>query len=106
MTPREALGTLWYHDHTEDFTAPNVYRRMAGFHLAYDHIDRKRLFSFSSANADLSDSMAVSVNAPPNKMPLTSMSRIYQPIGSSLPASISMIRDLFRFRNSETSNYW
>jgi hypothetical protein len=27
---REALGTLWYHDHTLDFTSPNVYRGMAG----------------------------------------------------------------------------
>ncbi|MDO9216326.1 MAG: multicopper oxidase domain-containing protein, partial [Lacisediminimonas sp.] len=27
--PREALGTLWYHDHRMDFTAPNVYRGLA-----------------------------------------------------------------------------
>ncbi len=37
--PREALGTLWYHDHRVDFTAPNVYRGMAGFFLAFDEID-------------------------------------------------------------------
>ena len=37
--PREALGTLWYHDHTENFTAPNVYRGMAGFHPIFDEID-------------------------------------------------------------------
>ncbi|KQT11076.1 hypothetical protein ASG30_09495 [Ramlibacter sp. Leaf400] len=37
--PREALGTLWYHDHRLDFTAPNVYRGMAGFFLAFDEID-------------------------------------------------------------------
>jgi FtsP/CotA-like multicopper oxidase with cupredoxin domain len=37
--PREALGTLWYHDHTVDFTAPNVYRGMAGFYLLFDDID-------------------------------------------------------------------
>src|SRR5262245_6048965 len=37
--PREALGTLWYHDHTVDFTAPNVYRGMAGFYLIFDDID-------------------------------------------------------------------
>jgi FtsP/CotA-like multicopper oxidase with cupredoxin domain len=36
---REALGTLWFHDHTEDFTAPNVYRGLAGFYLLFDHID-------------------------------------------------------------------
>ena len=37
--PREALGTLWYHDHREDFTAGNVYGGMAGFFLAFDDID-------------------------------------------------------------------
>lgn len=37
--PREALGTLWYHDHRIDFTAPNVYRGLAGFYLLFDAID-------------------------------------------------------------------
>ncbi len=37
--PREALGTMWYHDHRVDFTAPNVYRGLCGFFLAYDAID-------------------------------------------------------------------
>lgn len=37
--PREALGTLWYHDHRLDFTGANVYRGMAGFYLLFDHID-------------------------------------------------------------------
>ncbi|MDB5890825.1 MAG: hypothetical protein JWP47_1656 [Polaromonas sp.] len=37
--PREALGTLWYHDHRVDFTAPNVYRGLAGFYLLFDDID-------------------------------------------------------------------
>lgn len=37
--PREALGTLWYHDHRIDFTAPNVYRGLAGFYLLFDGID-------------------------------------------------------------------
>jgi len=37
--PREALGTLWYHDHTVDFTAPNVYLGMAGFYLIFDDLD-------------------------------------------------------------------
>ncbi|WP_324734549.1 multicopper oxidase family protein [Pseudomonas paeninsulae] len=37
--PREALGTLFYHDHTLDFTAPNVVRGLMGFYLLFDHID-------------------------------------------------------------------
>ncbi|MDT4826937.1 Cell division protein FtsP [compost metagenome] len=37
--PREALGTLFYHDHTMDFTAPNVYKGMLGFYLLFDDID-------------------------------------------------------------------
>jgi FtsP/CotA-like multicopper oxidase with cupredoxin domain len=37
--PREALGTLFYHDHTLDFTAPNLVRGLSGFHLLFDHID-------------------------------------------------------------------
>ncbi|MGV3743436.1 MAG: multicopper oxidase family protein, partial [Burkholderiaceae bacterium] len=37
--PREALGTLWYHDHREEFTASNVYRGLAGFYLLFDAID-------------------------------------------------------------------
>ena len=36
---REALGTLWYHDHRADFTSQNVYRGLAGFHLCFDDID-------------------------------------------------------------------
>ena len=37
--PREALGTLWYHDHTMDFTAPNVLKGLAGFYLLFDQVD-------------------------------------------------------------------
>ncbi|WP_371926101.1 multicopper oxidase family protein [Pseudomonas sp. LPB0260] len=37
--PREALGTLFYHDHTMDFTAPNLVRGLSGFYLLFDHID-------------------------------------------------------------------
>ena len=37
--PREALGTLWYHDHRIDFTGPNVYRGLTGFYLLFDEID-------------------------------------------------------------------
>ncbi|WP_139557004.1 multicopper oxidase family protein [Methylotetracoccus oryzae] len=37
--PREALGTLWYHDHTLDFTASNASRGLAGFYLLHDELD-------------------------------------------------------------------
>ena len=37
--PREALGTLWYHDHRLDFTGPNVYKGLAGFYLLFDELD-------------------------------------------------------------------
>ncbi|MDA8485683.1 multicopper oxidase domain-containing protein [Pseudomonas resinovorans] len=36
---REALGTLFYHDHTMDFTGPNVYKGLMGFYLLFDEID-------------------------------------------------------------------
>ena len=36
---REALGTLWYHDHTLDFTAGNASRGLAGFYLLHDDLD-------------------------------------------------------------------
>jgi FtsP/CotA-like multicopper oxidase with cupredoxin domain len=36
---REALGTLWYHDHRFDFTAPNVLKGLAGFYLMFDDLD-------------------------------------------------------------------
>lgn len=37
--PREALGTLWYHDHRIDFTGPNCYKGLAGMYLLFDEID-------------------------------------------------------------------
>ncbi|QJY46774.1 multicopper oxidase family protein [Pseudonocardia broussonetiae] len=37
MTQRAA--TLWYHDHRMDFTAPAVYRGLAGFHLVRDDVE-------------------------------------------------------------------
>ncbi len=37
--PREALGTLFYHDHTLDFTSPNVYLGLLGFYLMFDDLD-------------------------------------------------------------------
>jgi len=36
---REALGTLFYHDHRIDFTAQNVYKGLAGFYLLFDERD-------------------------------------------------------------------
>lgn len=35
----ECKGTLWYHDHTLDFTAQNTYRGLAGFYLSFDQLD-------------------------------------------------------------------
>lgn len=37
--PRETLGTLFFHAHRPDFTAPNVYKGMVGFFLAFDELD-------------------------------------------------------------------
>jgi FtsP/CotA-like multicopper oxidase with cupredoxin domain len=37
--PREALGTMWYHDHRFDFTAQNAYKGLVGFHLLFDNQD-------------------------------------------------------------------
>ena len=37
--PNERKGTLWYHDHTMDFTAQNTYRGLSGFYLLFDDID-------------------------------------------------------------------
>ena len=36
---REALGSLWYHDHCVNFTAQNVYKGMAGPYVLFDHLD-------------------------------------------------------------------
>jgi FtsP/CotA-like multicopper oxidase with cupredoxin domain len=36
---REALGTLFYHDHRQDFTAQNVYKGLVGFYLMFDELD-------------------------------------------------------------------
>jgi len=37
--PREALSSLWYHDHHLDFTAQNVYRGMFGCYTLFDDQD-------------------------------------------------------------------
>jgi FtsP/CotA-like multicopper oxidase with cupredoxin domain len=36
---REALSSLWYHDHHLDFTAQNVYKGMAGVYNLFDSLD-------------------------------------------------------------------
>ncbi len=36
---REALGTLWYHDHRFNFTSQNVYKGLFGFFNAFDDYD-------------------------------------------------------------------
>src|SRR3989442_4284029 len=33
---RDAMGTLWYHDHRQDFTAQNVYSGLVGGYLLFD----------------------------------------------------------------------
>ena len=35
----ETVSTLWYHDHSMDHTAENVYKGLVGFHLFFDEID-------------------------------------------------------------------
>ncbi|WP_177412367.1 multicopper oxidase family protein [Pseudomonas cavernicola] len=37
--PNEALGTLFYHDHTMDFTSPNIVRGLFGFYFIFDPLD-------------------------------------------------------------------
>jgi FtsP/CotA-like multicopper oxidase with cupredoxin domain len=49
--PREALGTLWYHDHTEDSTAPNCVKGLMGAYLLYDEIDSGNENDFSNPKA-------------------------------------------------------
>lgn len=36
---REAMHTLWYHDHRVDFTAQNAYKGLAGFYLLFNEFD-------------------------------------------------------------------
>jgi spore coat protein A len=35
----QPAATLWYHDHRADFTGPQVYRGLAGFHLIRDDVE-------------------------------------------------------------------
>lgn len=36
---RETLSTLWYHDHSMEHTAENVYKGLVGVHLYFDEVD-------------------------------------------------------------------
>jgi FtsP/CotA-like multicopper oxidase with cupredoxin domain len=37
--PKEAMQTLWYHNHRADFTSQNTYRGLAGFYWMFDDKD-------------------------------------------------------------------
>lgn len=37
--PREALGTLWYHDHMEGYTSQNTYKGLSGMFLLFNEQD-------------------------------------------------------------------
>lgn len=37
--PDERKSMLWYHDHSIDFTGPNVYRGLAALYLIFDQLD-------------------------------------------------------------------
>jgi FtsP/CotA-like multicopper oxidase with cupredoxin domain len=37
--PREAMHTLWYHDHRHSFTSPNSYRGLVGMYFLFDDKD-------------------------------------------------------------------
>lgn len=47
----QPAGTLWYHDHRMDFTGPQVYRGLAGFHLVTD--DEERALGLPSGERDV-----------------------------------------------------
>jgi FtsP/CotA-like multicopper oxidase with cupredoxin domain len=70
---REALGTLWYHDHTMDFTGPNVYRGMAGFYLIFDDLD--------SGNENDPNPNALRLPSHPYDYPLIFQDKRFDPSG-------------------------
>jgi spore coat protein A, manganese oxidase len=35
----QPAATLWYHDHRMDFTGPQVYKGLAGFHIVHDEVE-------------------------------------------------------------------
>src|SRR5690606_15387110 len=47
----QPAATLWYHDHRMDFTGPQVYKGLAGFHLIHD--DEEESFDLPSGERDI-----------------------------------------------------
>ncbi|MEU4232070.1 multicopper oxidase domain-containing protein [Nonomuraea sp. NPDC026600] len=47
----QRAATLWYHDHRMDFTGPQVYRGLAGFHLIQD--DAEEALGLPSGKRDI-----------------------------------------------------
>lgn len=47
----QRAATLWYHDHRMDFTGPQVYRGLAGFHLVHD--DEQDALGLPSGERDI-----------------------------------------------------
>ncbi|TLW91252.1 multicopper oxidase family protein [Saccharomonospora piscinae] len=47
----QPAATLWYHDHRMDFTGPQVYRGLAGFHLVHD--DEEDRLGLPSGDRDI-----------------------------------------------------
>ena len=47
----QPAATLWYHDHRIDFTGPQVYRGLAGFHLIHD--DAEEALGLPSGERDV-----------------------------------------------------
>lgn len=47
----QPAATLWYHDHRMDFTGPQVYRGLAGFHLIHD--DAEDALGLPSGDRDI-----------------------------------------------------
>jgi FtsP/CotA-like multicopper oxidase with cupredoxin domain len=70
---REALGTLFYHEHTLDFTAPNVYRGLSGFYLLFDKLD--------SGNENDENPEALRLPSWPYDYPLNFMDRRFDASG-------------------------
>jgi spore coat protein A len=47
----QPAATLWYHDHRMDFTGPQVYKGLAGFHLIQD--DEEEVLGLPSGERDI-----------------------------------------------------
>ena len=47
----QPAATLWYHDHRMDFTGPQVYKGLAGFHLIHDNNEES--LNLPSADRDI-----------------------------------------------------